>query len=63
MRITYKSAGVDIDKANKLVTDYKRFAKSTATKGVMSEALIVGNQRISLIDINAGGFVRCFHFT
>jgi len=37
MRITYKSAGVDIDKANKLVFDYKRFAASTKMKGVMSD--------------------------
>ncbi len=36
-RITYKTAGVDIDKANALVKDYKRFAKSTATKGVISD--------------------------
>lgn len=37
MKITYKSAGVDIDKANKLVTDYKRFAASTRIKGVISD--------------------------
>ena len=36
-RITYKAAGVDIDKANALVKDYKRFARSTATKGVISD--------------------------
>lgn len=36
-RITYKAAGVDIDKANALVKDYKRFAKSTAIKGVVSD--------------------------
>ncbi len=36
-RITYKTAGVDIDKANALVKDYKRFAKSTAIKGVISD--------------------------
>ncbi len=36
-RITYKTAGVDIDKANALVKDYKRLAKSTATKGVVSD--------------------------
>ena len=36
-RITYKIAGVDIDKANALVKDYKRFAKSTAIKGVISD--------------------------
>ena len=34
--VTYKAAGVDIDKANALVKDYKRFAKSTATRGVVS---------------------------
>lgn len=37
MRITYKSAGVDIDKANRLVSDYKRFAASTKMKGVVSD--------------------------
>ena len=36
-RVTYRSAGVDIDKANALVKDYKRFAKSTAVKGVISD--------------------------
>jgi len=36
-RITYKAAGVDIDKANALVKDYKRFAKATAIKGVVSD--------------------------
>ena len=36
-RVTYKTAGVDIDKANALVKDYKRFAKSTAIKGVISD--------------------------
>ncbi len=36
-RITYKTAGVDIDKANALVKDYKRFAESTAIKGVISD--------------------------
>jgi phosphoribosylformylglycinamidine cyclo-ligase len=36
-KITYKSSGVDIDKANSLVTDYKRFAKLTKTKGVISD--------------------------
>lgn len=36
-RITYKTAGVDIDKANALVKDYKRFARSTAIKGVISD--------------------------
>src|SRR5512135_821817 len=35
--ITYKSAGVDIDKANALVADYKRFAASTKIKGVLSD--------------------------
>ena len=35
--VTYKTAGVDIDKANALVKDYKRFAKSTAIKGVISD--------------------------
>ena len=36
-RVTYKTAGVDIDKANALVKDYKRFAKSTAIKGVIGD--------------------------
>ena len=36
-KITYKSAGVDIDKANKLVTDYKHFAALTRIKGVISD--------------------------
>ena len=36
-KVTYKSAGVDIDKANRLVADYKRFAASTKTKGVISD--------------------------
>ncbi len=36
-RITYKDAGVDIDKANALVADYKRFAAATKTKGVVSD--------------------------
>lgn len=36
-RVTYKAAGVDIDKANALVKDYKRFARSTAIKGVISD--------------------------
>ena len=35
-RITYKSAGVDIDGANALVSDYKRFAGLTKTRGVVS---------------------------
>ena len=34
---TYKTAGVDIDKANALVRDYKRFSKSTVIKGVVSD--------------------------
>jgi len=34
---TYKSAGVDVDKANKLVSDYKRFAASTKIAGVLSD--------------------------
>lgn len=37
MKTTYKSAGVDIDKANRLVADYKRFAASTRIKGVISD--------------------------
>lgn len=36
-RITYKTSGVDIDKANRLVTDYKRFAQATKIKGVISD--------------------------
>lgn len=36
-KVTYKSSGVDIDKANALVADYKRFAASTRIKGVMSD--------------------------
>lgn len=36
-KVTYKSAGVDIGKADRLVADYKRFAKSTRTKGVISD--------------------------
>ena len=36
-KITYKSAGVDIDKANALVADYKRFAHYTKTRGVISD--------------------------
>ena len=36
-RITYKAAGVDIDKANKLVADYKRFAGATRIKGVIND--------------------------
>ena len=36
-RVTYKAAGVDIDKANALVKYYKYFAKSTAIRGVMSD--------------------------
>ena len=37
MKITYKTAGVDIDKANVLIKDYKRFAASTKIKGVISD--------------------------
>jgi phosphoribosylformylglycinamidine cyclo-ligase len=36
-KVTYKSSGVDIDKANALVKDYKRFAGLTKTKGVISD--------------------------
>lgn len=36
-RITYKDAGVDIDKANDLVRDYRRFAAATRIKGVISD--------------------------
>ncbi len=36
-QVTYRSAGVDIDKANRLVADYKRFAAFTKTRGVMSD--------------------------
>ena len=36
-RITYRRAGVDIDKANKLVADYKRFAAATKISGVVSD--------------------------
>ncbi|MFA6078929.1 MAG: phosphoribosylformylglycinamidine cyclo-ligase [Candidatus Omnitrophota bacterium] len=36
-KVTYKSAGVDINKANALVKDYKRFAAFTKTKGVISD--------------------------
>lgn len=36
-QITYKTAGVDIDKANALVKDYKRFAALTKIKGVISD--------------------------
>lgn len=36
-KITYKTAGVDIDKANRLVADYKRFAQSTKINGVLSD--------------------------
>ena len=36
MKTTYRSAGVDIRVANRLVSDYKRFAKSTAVPGVVS---------------------------
>jgi phosphoribosylformylglycinamidine cyclo-ligase len=34
--VTYKDAGVDIDKANRLVGDYRRFAASTRIPGVIS---------------------------
>lgn len=34
-RMTYRSAGVDIDKANALVKDYKAFAARTKTRGVL----------------------------
>lgn len=37
MKITYKSAGVDIDKANRLVSSYKAFAASTRINGVISD--------------------------
>ena len=36
-RITYKSSGVDIDKANRLVADYKAMAALTRTGGVISD--------------------------
>ena len=36
-KITYKSAGVDIDKANALVGDYARFADATKIKGVLGK--------------------------
>lgn len=35
--VTYKQAGVDIDKANALVKDYKRFAFLTKVKGALSD--------------------------
>lgn len=34
-KVTYKGSGVDIDKANALVKDYKRFAALTKIKGVV----------------------------
>jgi len=37
MKLNYKTAGVDIDKANELVKDYKRFSRSTIIKGVVSD--------------------------
>ncbi len=37
MAITYKKAGVDIDKANALVKDYKRLASLTKIKGALSD--------------------------
>ena len=36
-RVTYKSAGVDIDKANALVKSYRQFAAMTKTHGVISD--------------------------
>ena len=36
-RVTYKSAGVDIDKANALVKSYRQFAAMTRTRGVISD--------------------------
>lgn len=36
-QVTYKTAGVDIDKANALVKDYKRFSDRTKIKGVVSD--------------------------
>ena len=36
-KVTYKSAGVDIDKANELVKSYRQFAASTKIKGVISD--------------------------
>ncbi len=36
-KVTYKSSGVDIDKANALVGNYKRFAAGTKTRGVISD--------------------------
>lgn len=36
-KFTYKAAGVDIDKANALIKDYKRLAKSTAVRGVIND--------------------------
>lgn len=35
-RVTYRSAGVDIGKANALVADYKRFASRTKRGGILS---------------------------
>ncbi len=35
--ITYRESGVDIDKANTLVKDYRRFASLTKMKGVVSD--------------------------
>lgn len=37
MKLNYKTAGVDIDKANELVKDYRRFSRSTIIKGVVSD--------------------------
>jgi phosphoribosylformylglycinamidine cyclo-ligase len=36
-KTTYRSAGVDIDRANSLVRDYKAFASATRIRGVMSD--------------------------
>ena len=35
--VTYKESGVDINKANALIKDYKRFALLTRTKGVVND--------------------------
>lgn len=37
MAVTYKKAGVDIDRANALVADYRKFASFTRTKGVLGD--------------------------
>ena len=36
-KVTYRSAGVDIDRANRLVADYKRLSRRTRTKGALSD--------------------------